>query len=68
MWINGNQVVHMVDSATHYTAVSFVRNQTPQEIWKEIRRMWTSIYCEPPDYFSVDQGSNYVYAEFIKYA
>ena len=64
MWIMGKPVVHMVDVATHFTAARFIRKQSSAEVWKAIRRMWTLLYCGPPDYLAVDQGSNYISSEF----
>ena len=64
MWINSKPVVHMVDTATHFTAARFINNQSSMEVWKAIRRMWTLLYCGPPDFLAIDQGSNYTSKEF----
>lgn len=64
MWIEGQQVVHMVDKVTHFQAARLVLKQTATGIWRVIRLMWTLPYCGPPDFLEVDQGSNYTSKEF----
>lgn len=60
MFIHNRPVCHLVDQATHFSAATFLRNQTTKTIWDCISKMWMRVYLGPPDFLSVDQGSSYV--------
>lgn len=63
MFINGKPVLHMVDQATHFSAATFLKNQSSAEVWKAIQHLWNLVYLGPPDTIKVDQGSNYISRE-----
>lgn len=64
MSITSKIVFHVVEVATHFTIEKFIKNQTSGEVWKAIRRTWTLLYWGPPDFFYLDQGSNYMSSLF----
>lgn len=64
MMLAGKHVLHAVDEATHYTAATFMRNNTAEETWKSLLRCWSRVYLGPPDYLRIDQGSNFVAKHF----
>lgn len=66
--IYDNPVVNMKYLAKNHTDTRFVRNEISQEIWKYIRRMWTFTFFRLQYHLGVDQGRNYVSAEFTKAA
>lgn len=47
MFINNKPIIHMVDESTHFTAASFLRNQSAEKIWKSIRKLWILTYMGP---------------------
>lgn len=59
MFIGGRLVFHMVDEATHFCAVSFMRNRATKEIWNMIQHMCCLVYMVPPEFLVLDQGSVY---------
>lgn len=63
MFLHNRPVLHMVDTATHFCAASFLRSQSSSEIWRTILSQWSHVYAGPPDYLKVDQGSNYTSKE-----
>lgn len=50
-------VLDAVDKAAHFTTASFLRNQSSDEIWQTMQRMWFQIYMRTPYFLKVDQGT-----------
>lgn len=60
MFLDSKPVLHMIDESTHFTAATFLRNQSTEEIFNNITRLWSMTYMGPPDFLAVDQGSAYI--------
>lgn len=53
----------MFYESTNFNDACFLRNQSADETWKFIRKLWMMIYMELPDYLAVDQGFAYTFRE-----
>lgn len=60
MFIDIRSIIHMVDQASHFCAVSFLCSHSKNDIWRAIQRMWALFYLSLPDYLVADQGSVYM--------
>lgn len=65
MFISDLPVIHMIYEPTQYSAASFLKSPSANDICLEIQRLWTCTYKGPPDYLIVDQESSYIYKDMI---
>lgn len=56
MFLNARPVLHVINEATHFTAATFLRDQSANEIFKQIYKLWALSYMAPPDFLTVDQA------------
>lgn len=63
MFIHGLPVLHMVEEATQFCAVSFLRSQTTKDISNKIQHMWSLVCLGSPSYLVVDQETAYISKE-----
>jgi len=61
-------VLHIVDEATHFNAACFLTKVSSEKVWKAFMNCWTRTYLGPPDHLRIDQGSQFVSAEFLSNA
>jgi transposase InsO family protein len=63
MFISGNAVLHVIDSATRFNAATFLDShtesygQSSDGIWDASIDIWSSIYIGYPDRLRIDSGS-----------
>ncbi|KID81354.1 Ribonuclease H-like protein [Metarhizium guizhouense ARSEF 977] len=69
-FINGQPVLHVVDSATAFQAAKFLNNkeQKAKDLWDAIMTCWINTYLGPPEWIVHDAGKNFGSAEFKQYA
>jgi hypothetical protein len=69
-FINGQPVLHVVDSATAFQAAKFLNNkeQKAKDLWDAIMTCWINTYLGPPEWIVHDAGRNFGSAEFKQYA
>lgn len=63
MFLLRKPILHMTDMATHFSAVSFLRSQSAEEIWCNIRSPCSLLYFNHPDHSTLDQGTSSVNQE-----
>lgn len=64
MCIDGHPVVHIIDRSTHFFAATFLKRQRASDIWNSNHRIWTLAHCGPPEFLTIDQGSNHASVAF----
>jgi hypothetical protein len=64
MFIDSKPVLHVIDTATSFQAVRFLRNMTTKETWDALRLAWIDTYVGPPDTLISDAGKNFTSVEF----
>ena len=57
MYIGTSPVLHVVDGETEFSAASFLRTASSDEIWATCLKCWATIYTGLPNRLMVDQGS-----------
>ncbi|OWT43021.1 polyprotein [Pochonia chlamydosporia 170] len=69
-FINGQPVLHVIDSATAFQAAKFLNNkeQKARDLWDAIMACWINTYLGPPEWIVHDAGKNFSSAEFKQYA
>lgn len=63
-YLNGQPVLHVVDSATSFHAARFLPSMTAKDVWEVLRMCWLDTYLGPPDIITTDAGSNFAAQEF----
>ncbi|EED22562.1 conserved hypothetical protein [Talaromyces stipitatus ATCC 10500] len=64
MYLDGEPVLHVVDSATSFQAAKFLKSLSAKDTWEAIRMTWIDTYLGPPDVISHDAGTNFAANEF----
>ncbi len=64
VYIDGNAILHCVDECTHFGSAAIVPSMRSEDVWKTLLKCWSLVYLGPPDFLRIDQGSNFVSAEF----
>jgi hypothetical protein len=50
MYLEGNRpTLHVVDAATSFNAVRFLKDITTRQVWEALRLCWIDVYQGPPD-------------------
>jgi len=62
--LDDGKVLHVVDTATSFTAARFLRSLSAQDTWDALRLCWIDVYQGPPDWIVCDAGTNFHAAEF----
>ena len=55
MYIENRPVLHIVDSATHFSAACFLPDMSVKIVWSTIVECWASIYTRLPNRIRVEQ-------------
>lgn len=63
-YLDGQPVLHVVDSATSFHGARFLKTITAKETWEALRTLWIDTYLGPPDVIVHDAGTNFAAAEF----
>ena len=66
MWLDGKPVLHIVDRGTHYSAASFVTDESAETTWNTLVRCWVSLYTGFPCIIAHDKGSLFTSRFFRK--
>ena len=64
LYIYHRPVLQVVDQATHFAVLIFLRKVSPKKVWKAFLRCWIHVCLSPPDYLKIAQGSNFASKEF----
>ncbi len=62
--IDGRNVLHCVDECTHFCSAAIVQSMKSEDVCRTLLKCWSLVYLGLPDFLRVDQGSNFVSAEF----
>lgn len=57
MYIGSDPVLHIVDSATRFSAARFLPDVTTMTVWSKFVECWISIYTGMPNRIRVDRGT-----------
>ncbi|KHJ31224.1 hypothetical protein EV44_g3699 [Erysiphe necator] len=68
MYIEGKEVLHIVDEATRFQAARWLDNVTSKHVWDTLRQCWIDTYVGPPDYILHDAGKTFISREFVQNA
>ncbi|KAI0991702.1 hypothetical protein K3495_g16485, partial [Podosphaera aphanis] len=63
MYLDGRNVLHVVDSATAFQAARFIKDLSAKTVWEAIRLCWIDVYQGPPDCIVHDAGTQLASAE-----
>eukprot|EP00171_Calliarthron_tuberculosum_P014049 IDg14049t1 len=55
--INNYQVLHIIDSDTHFGEAEILQSPDVENFWDALLKCWVLIYAGQPDVFFMDQGS-----------
>jgi len=66
MWIDKKAALHIVDIETHFSAASFLKQQTVESVWDAFITCWASLYTGFPMKLRVDQGSSFTSVRWTK--
>ncbi|EED13594.1 hypothetical protein TSTA_098510 [Talaromyces stipitatus ATCC 10500] len=64
MYLDGEPVLHVVDSVTSFQAAKFLKSLSAKDTWEAIYITWIDTYLGPPDVISHDAGTNFAANEF----
>lgn len=64
MYLDGDPVLHLVDSATFFQAARFLKSLSAKDTWEALRAAWIDTYLGPPNLISHDAGTNFASIEF----
>lgn len=64
IFLEGKPVLRVVDEATQFSGVLFLRMQTADYVWMSRNACWAKVYQGPPDFLHVHQGSTFVSEAF----
>ncbi|KHJ32289.1 hypothetical protein EV44_g3486 [Erysiphe necator] len=68
MYIEGKEMLHVIDEATRFQAAKWLDNVTSKHVWDALRQCWIDTYVGPPDYILHDAGKTFVSREFVQNA
>jgi hypothetical protein len=57
MVINGNYLLHVVDTDTGFGAAQYLRGQSTEDVWATFIECWAAVYSGMPNIMGTDQGS-----------
>lgn len=60
MYIHNKPVLHIVDEAVWYGAVTFLSRVGSSAVWTALLNCWSLAYLGPPDFLQTDQDSQLV--------
>jgi hypothetical protein len=63
MYIEGNLFLHIIDKATRFQAVRWLRSLSAKHTWA-LQECWIDTYLGPPDHIRHDAGTNFTSKEF----
>jgi Reverse transcriptase (RNA-dependent DNA polymerase) len=61
-------LLHVVDVETNFSAATFLRSESAQNIWDAFMKCWASVYIGFPDLFRTDAGSVFILDHFQRLA
>ncbi|KAI1007485.1 hypothetical protein K3495_g735 [Podosphaera aphanis] len=64
IFLDGRNVLHVVDSAIAFQAARFIKDLSAKTVWEAIRLCWIDVYQGPPDDIVHDAGTQLASAEF----
>ncbi|CDF36991.1 unnamed protein product [Chondrus crispus] len=56
-WIEGNPILHVVDTRTNFQNVALLKGQSACYVWYAFVKAWSSVYVGYPNRMGADQGS-----------
>ena len=59
MYIDGRPLLHIVDSATRFSAARFLPKVSTGSLWEAIIMFWSNVYTGLPHCICVDEGSQF---------
>lgn len=59
MWLEGNPVLHVVDTHTHFQNATVLRSKRTEDIWAAFVECWASIYVGYPRVIRLDQEASF---------
>jgi transposase InsO family protein len=57
MVINGNYLLHVVDTDAGFGAAQYLHGQSTEDVWATFIECWAAVYSRMPDIMATDQGS-----------
>lgn len=67
VYLNGQNVLHVIDASTSFQAATFLPSLTARNTWNALCRCWIYVYQGPPDIISHDHGTHF-HGEFRDHA
>ncbi|KHJ31248.1 hypothetical protein EV44_g3121 [Erysiphe necator] len=64
MYIDGKEILHVIDEATCFQAAKWPNNVTAKHVWDTLKYCWIELYVGPPGFISHDAGLSFVSREF----
>ena len=68
MYLDSKSVLYIVDEATVFQAVKFLKNMSIKTTWDALQVCWIDVYQGPPDIIVSDAGKNFASEEFQQHA
>ena len=59
IYINGRNVLHVIDTSTSFQAATFLKGMSARDTWNALCRCWIYVYQGPPDRISHDPGTHF---------
>jgi transposase InsO family protein len=61
---HAKSVLHVVDTETNFSAATFLKDESSEEVWAAFLRFWADFYIGFHDIFRVDAGSAFTSRKF----
>lgn len=59
MWLEGNPVLHVIDTHTHFQNATVLRSKRSEDIWAAFVECWASLYVGYPRVIRLDQEASF---------
>ena len=59
VWLSGKPVLHVVDTHTSFQNAIFIKNKSPEGLWKSFTDCWSTVYLGLPNILRVDQEASF---------
>lgn len=68
VWLNGVSALHVVDTHTSFQNAVFIKDKTPEGLWRSFTECWSTVYLGLPNVLRVDQEASFNSAKFMTLA